>query len=283
MLGFTFTLTDGRSLGYAAYGDPTGQPFICLFNNNSRRFYPFDDSIARSLHLRLINVERPGIGYSDFKPNRTLLDWPDDLVQLADYLELNQFAVLGLGSGGPHAAACAFKFPNRVNTLTLISSFAPANEASRSPGLVERIQSLAARASGKPPALTHEAIRQDSVKAWRNFHERLPECDREMIRTYGPRYLKPSFMRDVYDELYRQGLEGMTQDDELMTQPWGFEPEAITVPTHLWHGEADTITPVAMGKALAASIPNCHVHFLPQEGHLLYLKHWQEILAEHAK
>lgn len=280
MLGLAFFLSDNRSLGYAAYGDPTGQPLFCFLNNNSRRFYPFDDSIARNLHLRLINVERPGIGFSSPQPNRSLFDWPDDLIQLADHLGLGQFAVLGLGSGGPHAAACAYKFPNRVTALTLISSFAPPDEVSRAPGLVERIQSLAARASGKPPALTHEAIRQDSVKAWRNFHERLPECDRELIRTYGPRYLKPSFMRDVYDELYRQGLEGMTQDDELMTQPWGFELEAIAVPTHLWHGEADNITPVAMGKALAASIPNCQAHFLPHGGHLLYLKHWQEILAQ---
>ncbi len=280
MPGLTFSLSDGRALGYAVYGDPNGQPVFCFLNNNSRRFYPFDDSIARNLHLRLINVERPGIGFSDPKPNRTLLDWPNDLIQLADHLNLNRFALLGLGSGGPHAAACAFKLPNRVAALTLVSSFAPPIDAGRNPGLVERIQSLAARASGKPQALTHEEMRQDSVKAWRNFHERLPECDRELVRIYGPRYLKPSFMRDVYDELYRQGVEGLMQDDDLMTRPWGFDLEAITVSTRLWYGDADTITPIKMSRTLAAHIPNCQIYFWPHEGHLLYLKHWQEILAE---
>ena len=87
-------------------------------------------------------------------------------------------------------------------------------------------------------------------------------------------------MRDVYDELYRQGVEGLMQDDDLMTRPWGFDLEAITVSTRLWYGDADTITPIKMSRTLAAHIPNCQIYFWPHEGHLLYLKHWQEILAE---
>jgi pimeloyl-ACP methyl ester carboxylesterase len=273
-------LRDGRALGWAEYGDPNGQPVFCFINNNSRRFYPFDNSIAAALNLRLLAVERPGIGLSDPKPNRTLLDWPDDIGELADALKVDRFSVVGVSEGGPYAAACAFKLRKRVAALSLVSSFAPPEAAARRHGVVQRIESLIARRNDVPPPLSHEARRQNSVKAWQNFHQRLPECDKEMIRQFGPRYLKPAFMRDVYDELYRQGLEGVMQDEALLTGLWGFDLAGIVVPTCLWHGEADTAIPVRAGRYLAKEIPNCRAHFLAHEGHLLYLKHWREILVE---
>jgi pimeloyl-ACP methyl ester carboxylesterase len=279
MIGAKHTLSDGRALGYAAYGDLNGQPIVCFINNNSRRFYPFDDSIARSLHACLILVERPGVGLSDPKPGRMLLDWPEDVMQLMDALGVGRASVLGVGGGGPHAAACALKLGGRIHTLMLVSSFAPIEHRIQTPGTLDKLKAFITRTRPVPPPMTHDAIRQDSVRAWRNFHERLPEGDKEIIQTFGPRYLKPAFMRDVYDELYKNGVDPMAQDEALMLPPWGFDLTSITTPTQLWHGEADTITPIAMGRMLAAQIPNVQSHFLPNEGHLLYLKHWKEILA----
>ena len=275
-----FRLRDGRSLGWAEYGDPGGQPVFCFINNNSRRFYPFDPSIASALNLRLLAVERPGIGLSDPKPNRTLLDWPDDIGELADALKVDRFSVVGVSEGGPHAAACAFKLRERAAGLSLVSSFAPPDVTARRNGVVQRIESLIPWRNDVPAPLPHDTRRQNSVKAWQNFHQRLPECDKEIVRQFGPRYLKPAFMRDVYDELYRQGVEDVIQAETLLTQPWGFEPANIVVPTYLWHGEADTAIPVRASRYLAKSIPNCRAQFLPHEGHLLYLKRWREILVE---
>ena len=116
-------LRDGRSLGYAEFGSPTGYP-IFLFNGSvSRLFYPLDDTFAISANARIITAERPGIGLSTFKPNRTILDWPTDLEELADALGLHQFAIAGASAGGPYAAACAFKLPHRVTALALVSSW----------------------------------------------------------------------------------------------------------------------------------------------------------------
>ena len=33
--------------------------------------------------IRLIAVDRPGIGLSDHQPDRTILDWPEDVAHLA--------------------------------------------------------------------------------------------------------------------------------------------------------------------------------------------------------
>jgi pimeloyl-ACP methyl ester carboxylesterase len=101
-------LRNGRSLSYATYGDPHGKPVLLAHRTAGSRLerHP-DDAIARSLGARLIVPDRPGYGLSTFQRGRTLLEWPEDVVALADALGIERFALLGLGGGGPYALACA--------------------------------------------------------------------------------------------------------------------------------------------------------------------------------
>ena len=63
--GQTIRLPDGRALGFAEYGDPNGAPLFFFHGLwASRLTYHPDDQIARSLGVRLITVDRPGIGLS---------------------------------------------------------------------------------------------------------------------------------------------------------------------------------------------------------------------------
>jgi len=51
--------------------------------------------------LHLIAPDRPGYGLSDFYPRgRTIADYPDDVVALADSLGVDRFAVFGASGGG---------------------------------------------------------------------------------------------------------------------------------------------------------------------------------------
>ena len=90
-------LPDGRSLAYAEYGDPTGFPVFLFHGLPGTRLswglipdHPFPPG------LRIIAPDRPGYGKSDPKHGRTMLDWPDDIASLADELNLEQFAVVGV-------------------------------------------------------------------------------------------------------------------------------------------------------------------------------------------
>ena len=65
----------------------------------------------------------------------------------------------------------------------------------------------------------------------------------------------------------------------LLSHPWGFRLEEITMAVYLWHGEDDTSIPVSMGRYMAGAIPNCHATFLPGEGHFLFFDRWGEILS----
>ena len=65
----------------------------------------------------------------------------------------------------------------------------------------------------------------------------------------------------------------------LASKPWGFPLQEVTIPVHLWHGEEDRSTPIAMARAMAAAIPNCRTTYLPGEGHLFLFDRWGEILG----
>lgn len=110
-----FKLSDGRSLGYAEYGAEDGRPIFFFHGSQSSRFerHP-DDSIAVRNNARVIVVDRPGHGLSDFQPGRTILDGPADIVELADGLGLDRFGVMGMSAGGPYALACGLLIPDRL-------------------------------------------------------------------------------------------------------------------------------------------------------------------------
>ena len=65
-----------------------------------------------------------------------------------------------------------------------------------------------------------------------------------------------------------------------MVKPWGFDPQSINAHVGLWHGGEDADAPVAMGRWIAAALPNCQAHFLPDEGHIsLIIKNAEMILT----
>jgi pimeloyl-ACP methyl ester carboxylesterase len=83
-------------------------------------------------------------------------------------------------------------------------------------------------------------------------------------------------------EGFRQGSNGPARDVVLLGRRWGFRLEDIKPQVYLWQGEADTLVPPAMGRHMAATIPNCQATFYPGEGHLLVVDHIAEIIAKFA-
>ena len=277
-------LRDGRSIGYAEYGYPQGKPILHFHGSPSSRLegnLSQANEIAVELGIRLIFPDRPGIGLSDFKPHRTLLDWADDVAELADRLNLDQFAVLGLSGGVPHAAACAYKIPHRLTTVGLMAGISPLNTPRVFQGMSRsnRLQITIAR---KAPWLLRVLFWQVSRELHGNpervvaqFADELSEPDKAVV-AHG-NFSK--FLIQMLREAFRSGSRGLSWDQTIITRPWGFRLDEIAIKTHLWHGEMDTLCPINMGHYLAEAIPNCSAQFLPKQGHLsLYVNHYKEIL-----
>lgn len=62
---YTFTLPDGRKLGYADYGDPNGKPILYQHGTpGSRMEATRYHALGKELGLRVVSLDRPGYGWS---------------------------------------------------------------------------------------------------------------------------------------------------------------------------------------------------------------------------
>jgi pimeloyl-ACP methyl ester carboxylesterase len=277
-------LATGRRLAFDEHGDADGTPIFYFHGSPSTRleWHLFgSEALARRLNLRVIVPDRPGLGRSDFQPRRRIGDWPADVSALADHLGFARFAVVGYSGGGPYAAACGLKIPERLTHVGIVSGTGPFDE----PGLLAAINSFNLRfiqLARTNPWLSRLTLRLMGlmVQFWpRRFITQamagFPAPDQAVLA-------RPDFRRAfiaVIQEGLRAAPRGAQLDTALMASPWDFRPQDIRAAVHLWHGEADANAPLAMGQYMAATIPNCHASFYPREGHLsLMAKHIEEIL-----
>jgi pimeloyl-ACP methyl ester carboxylesterase len=277
----TLILEDGRRLGFAVYGVPTGLPVFHFHGSGGSRLeHPSSENILTRLNIRFISVDRPGNGLSDFQAGRRIIDWAKDIVQLADHLGIERFYVDGHSAGGAHALACAHQLPERVIAGAAISSVAPMSRPGAYEGMPLLNQILAR--SARHVALITRMIRWmmrnmvmgDFEKVSKQLMASIPDSDKAIL--YDTQHVE-SFVSAVR-EGFRSGSRGVAQDDTLINRDWGFDLACVRPRIEIWHGEADVNVPIGAAKYLRAMLPNTHATFLPNEGHFFILKYWEDIL-----
>jgi len=261
------SLKDGRSLGYVESGDPTGKPVFCFHGSPGSRldWNMFAGAASdNSVNARIIMPDRPGMGLSDFQKGRRLLDWPDDVSELADALQIERFAVLGISGGGPYALACAYKNSDRVSRTAILSGMGPSDAPGMKAGTSWTYP-------GKPAIFRKVLLRLTAMGL-----EKSPErIESQMVSTAtGPDQLLfqnspeiPKRTLESWREAFRSGVDGVQQDASIYTRPWGFRLQDVTAAIHLWHGEEDDNVPVSAGHYVADALPNCQSKFIREEGH----------------
>ena len=261
-------LPGGRHVAYRQYGPPAGTVVLYLPGTPScsTEWQLWPHGIADELDLRIIAVDRPGLGRSDPQRHRRVTDWPADVEALADTLHLAQFAVLGYSGGVPYALACAEALPERVTRATLVGCVGPGTPAGMAPAVARNRQLCLHHP--RQAWLTWWGVRL----AARRFPTRLiaqtlqalPDPDRQVLAD-------PEFARvytAVLIDALAAGPAGARQDMALMAGDWGLHPERIRTPVSLWQGELDTNAPPQIARQLTATIPGSVAHFLPDDGHL---------------
>jgi pimeloyl-ACP methyl ester carboxylesterase len=277
----TLTLKDGRTLGFAEYGDPAGKA-VFHFNGSggSRLEHPTDKTILTDLGIRLVSTDRPGHGLSDPQQERTLLGWPDEIAQLADHLNIDRFYVLGWSAGGPHALACTYKLSDRVLAGAIVSGLAPPDRPHLYEGLSIQNRILMFLLLRIPILVRllrrwmYSKILGDPEVVGSKLASAFPPEDRLLIEV--PEYRK-MLVADL-QEGHRQGWQGPAQDDIVISRPWGFRLEDISVRIDVWQGEVDRIVPLNQGQYQHERIPNSRLNVLPGQAHLYLLSHWREVL-----
>jgi pimeloyl-ACP methyl ester carboxylesterase len=209
------------------------------------------------------------------------LEWPDDVVEVADGLGLDRFAVAGVSGGGPYVAACAFQIPGRLTAAGIISGVGPFQVSGATEGM-SRQNRLLFRTARRLPWLLNLPF-WIMAQGARRFPERAVDVMTRSMAEPDQRVLARPEVRAVFvesaAEAYRLGSRGAVWEAVMYSRPWGFRLEDITIEVYLWQGEKDVNVPPAMGRYLARAIPQCRAAFYPDEGHLLVVDHADEILA----
>jgi pimeloyl-ACP methyl ester carboxylesterase len=276
----TLLLADGRVMGYALYGNLSGLPIlVCHGTPGSRLMLRLADGAARDLGLCIIAPDRPGYGFSSRRTGWRLSDWADDVAALADALGIEQFAMVGISGGGPFAFACCRKLPERIRLAVLVSAVGPMDEA-----LVQRLEPR--QQTMIQLARCSSLVLRVVLRLGGRGLRRLPASALARIIGLVPGTetllkAKPCAREDMiasFREAFRKGGSGVADDLAFFSHPWGFSVRQITVPAMLWHGEADVIVPVAMGRYLASELRNCTATFIPNAGHYWIIEHIDTVL-----
>jgi pimeloyl-ACP methyl ester carboxylesterase len=270
--GKTIELKDGRKLGYVEVGDPNGKPVIHFHGTPGCRLdVLFAEKSAAEKGIRFIGADRPGMGLSDFQRGRKLLDWPADILALADALGLKRFAVQGVSGGGPFALACAYKIPERLTACGVIVGMGPAYLSTKGMHAGNRLIFFISKYM---PGLTAWMMRK-SAKSTQDYEKTLASMRENLdknFRKYDADALRPPEKLAIFalgaQAAFRQGAKGIAHEASIFMKPWGFGLEEVACKNiHLWHGDQDTNVPIEMARHMAEKIPGCQAKFYEGEGH----------------
>ncbi|QSP94720.1 alpha/beta hydrolase [Marinobacter salinisoli] len=276
-------LRDGRKLAYTDVGAKDGYPvFFGHGMPGSRLEGRFFHQRARRHGFRIITPDRPGIGLSDFQERRSLLDYPSDILQLANTLGFERFSHVGWSSGGSRTLACAFALGRRMDLGVCLSGYTSFDEYQRPHQFVEGTRWPGPRLARMSPRLTRIAVR---VAAWmfrrhpglymREAEQLISQEDRDLLRYF----LRGKVFRRDQMVCLASGGDAIATDLLTELESWGFTLSEVNIPILLYQGMQDPFIPVDYARHLANNLPQASLTLLPEAGHLYPLaEHFQDDL-----
>lgn len=300
----TFTLPDGRQLGYAEYGDHNGTPLLYFHGYPSSRLeaYPIED-MARRLHTRILALDRPGFGLSTPQPNRSIADWSTDVSAFAKGMQLSRFAVIGVSGGGPYALACAHGLPKEMlSSVGLFASGPPWVAGAHLNSIYRRatrtmaihwptgLRMIFDILVGASRWLAHFGPLSRRIDRWLEQEDQNEKPDNQALngtsatvtpqKTTEERRLE--MVHVLLEEPFAQGGKAAVDEARLLSSDdWGFSFENVQYnPVRIWHGAEDTNAPVALIRYMVKNLPHCIYHEFEGDTHYTMFKHIEGAIAE---
>jgi pimeloyl-ACP methyl ester carboxylesterase len=280
----TVAVRDDRRLSFAEYGSTRGSAIVWMHGTpGARRQIPLEArTYAEQQGLRIVGIDRPGIGSSTPHLYADILDWTRDLEILLDTLGIDTLRLIGLSGGGPYVLAAGVAMPDRVHGVGVLGGVAPTTgEDAIDGGLIQLAVRIAPLLSiARVPlgvALTGaiRLVRPLAGPALDLYAAVQPPGDRNLLAR--PEF-KAMFLDDLLNGSRFQTSAPLT-DLVLFTREWGFTAAEVTVPVRWWHGDDDHIVPLAHGQHLVERLPDATLKVIAGESHLGGLGIAQEVLG----
>jgi pimeloyl-ACP methyl ester carboxylesterase len=276
------TLPDGRILAYETYGSSSPSHYAFYFHSypGSRLEGAMLHAAADAQNIKLIAVDRPGMGASTFQPQRRILDCPNDILALADHLGISQFACIGTSGGGPYVLACHHEIPaTRLRASMVVAGLWPTALGTQGMLLESRVMLFLAPwipglvAAGLDFGLGNAARDTQNPEKFealvaKTFESRTG-VDADVWKSN-----QNGFQENVVANLreaLKNGATGSGHEAKLFGSDWGFALEDVKVqekPLVIWHGGQDQNVPPAMAQKASKLIDGCEFTFFPDDGHV---------------
>lgn len=229
----------------------------------------FARTMREELGLRVISVERNGLGESAFDPDLGYADYTREVLAVLDQLGVERFAIMAISGGGAYAAHLAAAVPERVLSIHAGAAVA---------------RTLSTRT--EPDCSRSEADWNESLAAYT-----LKPKDWWGVPG-SPVLVIPGWQTRAYADGTRAFyVGGQAGDPAALTHesmlPCGedavADTSAVNAPVHLYYGEVDeAVTPREMEQWQAAFGNVAKATLYPGEGHTVQYRHWDQILADMA-
>ena len=272
-----------RRLSFAEYGPRRGPAIVWMHGTPvARRQIPLEArEYADQRGVRIIGLDRPGIGSSTPYLYPNILDWTQDLELVLDTLAIDTVRLIGLSGGGPYALAAGAALPDRVHGVGVLGGLAPTEGVDAAEGgIIQLAVTLAPLLQvARVPlgvALTQgiRLVRPLAGPALDLYARVQPPGDRNLLS-------RPEFKAMFLDDLLngsRFQTSAPINDLVLFTKAWGFELADVRVPVRWWHGDDDHIVPFRHGAHVVERLPDATMTVIDGESHLGGLSIAQDVI-----
>lgn len=273
MLEGNVAVRGDRRLSFAEYGPPRGQAVVWMHGTpGARRQIPLEARAYAEEHgVRIIGIDRPGIGSSTPYLYPNILDWAADLELLLDALAIDTLRLIGLSGGGPYVLAAGAALPDRVHGVGVLGGVAPTQGPDAvEGGPIQLAVTLAPLLSvARVPlgvALTQgiRLARPVAGRALDLYAAFQPPGDKNLLSR--PEF-KAMFVDDLLNGSRFQTLAPLN-DLLLFTRDWGFDLADVRVPVRWFHGDDDHIVPFRHGRHVVDRLPDATLTVIDGESHL---------------
>lgn len=268
-------LKDGRTLGWREWGPVNGIPVLFCTGAAMSGYLGFGFDVLPKLGLRLLAIDRPGLGCSTHHPNKSLISWSDDVEKILKFIHADSAYVVGFSQGTPFALALAAR--GLASSVAIVSGQDQLYHSSMRPLLIPDVQQMLNVIEQDPDGFERHVAKTFTLEQmWSMVMGMNGEHDRSV-------YENPTFnavYRRALEDGFSQGTKGYARDLILALSNWGFDVETLRLPIDLWYGRLDT-SPVHspdFGVTLANRLPQATLHILDDEGGSLLWTRSHEIL-----
>ena len=196
--------------------------------------------------------------------------WSNDAVGILDALDRPTAHIVGISMGGALAQLLTLDHPNRVLSLTIISSSAGVGDADL-PGMADELKARLADLPDEPDWSDRSAVVEYLVAGARPFAAPSQPFDTAAVRAV------------VERSVDRTGDNEASSKNHPLAEgsgSWRDRLGEITVPTLVIHGDEDGFLPLEHGRALADEIGTARLLVLPATGHELPRRVWDLVVPE---